>query len=436
VVNGQVHGDFGRQTLTGNIVGLDNIGRDILAYIDFSSLNGATLTDTFKSNRSYINVDKPLGKKVRDEVFDLFQGNETLQQYEEERKRSRRKREHDERDIQTVESILEGNPHLSQFFGSFGSVFPSLLSNDGEGATVGVTEEEIEKPPTESDGEEKEWVDLKYIPTMLDILQKTKQTGEPVEWDGGETEGERFGKEVPIDSSGWVKFRLDAQNDYFTREREHGKLNVIPDEMVVDTELVNGIFGVRVEPFDNASPGDTYTVTVEVTRPNSEPLAGEFKVKCVEEREPRTRKKSDPEQEPDNESELLKAISKPDVQLVERDEWGNEFNEDIIVSIEGTDSRDFTYYINVDAAPLVSFRERKKINDAGKTIINEEWAAIVFYMTLGSYMKWSVPIDQKRRENGLDTILDEDLLPGSSQERKDDSLMPSEDDVKRVVSKI
>ena len=436
VVNGQVHGDFGRQTLTGNTVGLDNVGKDILAYIDFSSLNGATLTDTFQSNRSYINADKPLGKKVRDEVFDIFQGNETLQQHEEKRKRSRRKREHDERDIQTVESILEDNPHLSQFFGSFGSVFPSLLSSDGDGAAIGVTEEEIEKPPTRSDGQEKEWVDLKYIPTTLDILEKIEQTGEPVEWNGGETGGEQFIKEIPIDSSGWVKFKLNARNSYFTREREHGELNVIPNEMVVDTELVNGILGVRVEPFDNASPGDTYTVTVEVTRPNSEPLAGEFKVKCVEEREPRTTQKPDPEEEPDNESELLKTIGKPDIQLVERDEWGNEFNEDVIVHIEGRDPRDFTYYVNVDAAPLVSFRERKKLNDAGRTIINEEWAAIVFYMTLGSYMKWSVPIDQKRRENGLNTILDEDLLPDSRQERENDPPTPDEDDIERVVNEL
>lgn len=436
VVNGQVHGDFGRQTLTGNTVGLDNVGQDLLVFIDFSSLNGATLTDTFQSNRSYINVDKPLGKRVRDEVFDLFQGNETLQQYEEKRKRSRRKREHDERDIQTVESILENNPHLSQFFGSFGSVFPSLTNADGEEMEVGLAEDEAEGKTTGSNGEDKEWIDLKYVPTTLDILKRVKQSGEPVEWESSEIEDEQFIKEIPANSSGWVKFKLDAKNDYFTREREHGELNVVPDEMVIDTELVNGILGVRVEPFDNASQGDTYTLSVEVTRPNLESLTSEFKVKCVEKREPRTQKTPDPEQNSNNTSELLKAIGKPNIQLIEREDWGDEFNKDVIVHVEGSDPREFTYLVNVDAAPLVSFRERKDLNAAGEQIINEEWAAIIFYMTLGSYMKWAVAIDQKRRENGVSPILDDDLLPSSRQDRGSDPLMPSEDDIERVVSEL
>jgi len=437
VVNGQVHGDFGRQTLTGNTVGLDNVGKDILAYIDFSNLNGATLTDTFQSNRSYINDDKPLGQRVRDEVFDLFKGNETLEQYEEERKRSRRKREHDERDIETVESILEDNPHLSQFFGSFGSIFPSLTdAEDDDGVPVGVEEEEEDdgSPPTPGPDEQEDWVDLKYIPTTLDLLEKVKQSGEPVEW-GGDTEDDQFVKEVPVESSGWVKFKLDAENDYFTRQREHGELNVLPDEMVVDTELVNGILGVRVEPFKNASPGDTYTVTVEVTRPDSDALTDEFKVECVEKQD-RKDSKPDPEEEPENESELLKAIGKPDIELVSRDEWGEEFNEEVIVYLEGHDPRDFTYFVNEDAAPLVSFRERKNLNEDGETIINQEWAAIVFYMTLGSYMKWAVAVDQKLRENGMEPFLDDDLLPDSQEERERDPLMPNEDDVESVINNL
>jgi hypothetical protein len=131
---------------------------------------------------------------------------------------------------------------------------------------------------------------------------------------------------------------------------------------------------------------------------------------------------------------LLKAIGKPDIELVSRDEWGEEFNEEVIVYLEGHDPRDFTYFVNKDAAPLVSFRERKNLNADGATIINQEWAAIVFYMTLGSYMKWAVAVDQKRHENGMTTILDDNLLPDSQEEREEDPLMPNEDDVERVIN--
>lgn len=437
VVNGQVHGDFGRRTLTGNRVGLDNVGEDILAYIDFSRLNGTTLTDTFQSNRSYINDDKPLGQLVRDEVYDMLQGNDTLKQYEKERKRHRRKREHEERDIQTIESILEDNPHLTQFFGSFGEIFPSAGGSAAGGMPVGTTEEEKLSTSTTSTGGTEDWIDLQYIPTTLDVLKKVKQTGEPVEWDGGETGTEPFVKEVAVESTGWVKFKLDAENDYFTRQREHGNLNVVPDEMVVDTELVGGILGVRIEPFDNASPEDMNTVTVEVTRPNEPSLKEEIKVKCIEKSEPSPRKKPDTEQNADEQSDLMKAIGEPDIDLVKCDEWEDYgFNEETIVNIVGKDPRDFTYEVNVDAAPIASFRSRKSLNADGEDIVNDQWAAIIFYMTLGSYMKWAIAIDQKLRQNDMPPLLDDELLPNSPEERENDPLMPNEDDVERVVDEL
>lgn len=430
VVNGQVHGDFGRRTLTGNRVGLDNVGEDILAYIDFSNLNGTTLTDTFQSNRSYINDDKPLGQQVRDEVYDLLQGNDTLEHYEEERKRHRRKREHEDRDIQTIESILEENPHLTQFFGSFGEIFPSASGSIAEGMPVRMTEEDQSTGTTET-GDTEDWIDLQYIPTTLDVLEKVKQTGEPVEWERGD---KAFVKEVAVGSTGWVKFKLDAENDYFTREREHGNLNIVPDEMIVDTELVGGILGVRIEPFDNASPGDMNTVTVEVTRPDEPSLTEEIKVECIEKPEPRTPTKPDTDQKAEEQSDLMKAIGEPDIDLVERDEWEDYgFNEETIVNIVGGDPRDFTYQVNVDAAPIASFRERKNLNADGEDIVNDQWAAIVFYMTLGSYMKWAIAIDQKLRENDMTPLLDDELLPDSPEESENDPLMPSEDDVEKVV---
>lgn len=436
VVNGQVHGDFGRRTLTGNTVGLDNVGKDILAYIDFSDQNGATLTDTFKSNRSYIDIDKPLGKKVRDEVFDMLRGNETLQQYEDERRRSRRKREHNERDIQTIESILEENPHLTQFFGSFGSVFPSITGTGEESMPVGDGKKEKRKKSPRSTGDPEDWIDLKYIPSTLDLLEKVKHTGEPVEWDDGEHGDEIFVKEIPVDSSGWIKFKLDAVNDYFTRQREHGELNIVPNEMVVDRELVSGILGIRIEPFENASPGDSNTVTVEITRPNSDPLSDQFKVEFVESRDQSTEKKPNHEKESGKESELLKTIGKPKIEYIGREDWGDEFNEDIIVHIEGRDPRDFVYRINIDAGPIASFRDRKNLNDAGVEIINDQWAAIVFYMSLGSYMKWAMAIDQKLREHDMPTILDDEILPDTPEQQSEDPLMPNEDDVEQVVAEL
>jgi hypothetical protein len=437
VVNGQVHGDFGRRALTGNRVGLDNVGKDLLVYIDFSSMNGTTLTDTFQSNRSYINDDKPLGQQVRDEVYDMLQGNETLEQYEEERKRSRRKREHDEKDIKTIESILEENPHLTQFFGSFGEHFPSVQEGRDGDLPAGVTEEGSDTTSTAGTGDTENWIDLNYVPTTLEVLKRVKQTGEPVPWDGGETGDEPFVREIPVSSTGWVKFRLDAVNDYFTREREHGERIIVPDEMVVDSELVGGILGVRIEPFDNAKPGDMYTVTVEVTRPDASALTEEFKIRCVEERDPTTTRQPDPEQEPDDASDFMRAIGEPDIDLVEQSEWEEYgFNEDTVVNIVGDDPREFTYEINVDAAPVASFRERKNLNPAGEEIVNDQWAAIVFYMALGSYMKWAIAIDRKLRENGMTPLLDDDLLPDSPEEQEQDPLLPNEDDVEQVVNEL
>ena len=434
VVNGQVHGDFGRQTLTGNRVGLDNVGKDILAYIDFSNLNGTTLTDTFQSNRSYINDDKPLGRKVRDEVYEMLQANDTLKQYEDERKRHRRKREHEERDIQTIESILKDNPHLTQFFGSFGEIFPSANGSGDDGLPIGTTEEDTQSSSNTSTGDSKDWIDLRYIPTTLKVLDKVKQTGEPIEWSGGKTGDKLFIRELALGSTGWVKLKLDAQNNYFTREHDRGDLNVVPDSMVVDTELVSGILGVRIKPLNNASPGDTNIVTVEVTRPNAEPLTEKFKIRLTEKPDTPTINNPDNHGETEEQSDLMKAIGEPNIVLVERDDWVDyDFNEETIVNISGSDPRDFIYEINVDAAPIASFRSRKNLNVDGENIINDQWAAIVFYMALGSYMKWAVAIDNKLRENDMTPLLDDDLLPDSKEERENDHLLPNEDDVERFV---
>lgn len=357
-VNNQVHGDLGLSFVK-NRCDRYHTGKDLMAFVDFSDFGPAELTDLFKPSRDRL-TKKPMAKRLEDGMEDLIKNDPVIDEIEKARREEFTKEKKEEKLGNMLEELVERNPKLLEYL------------QDGK---------RIKKSGAGKEKQEDDFT-APFLPDEFKIIT-SKLGGEYEFWE----KEENYTLEMPVNRNSWVRFYLNAPNDFFTRQARQGMITTTPQECVRSWGLSNGQLSMQLAPLPNVEPGTAYPMTVKVKAEGMEPLEQRLTIGFVEEAEDNSTSKSDGV--PPMKS-LLESLEFPNIETVSQDEWRShwaDWDEQTPVAIEGSKSEDMTIWVNYDAGPLQNFMSRHNLRKTGKETIKETWKAGVAIYTLSTYLE-------------------------------------------------
>ncbi|MFA6145834.1 MAG: hypothetical protein WC697_00695 [Patescibacteria group bacterium] len=354
-VNGQ-----SQHTETVNFIKTDCLLPDLAPYmIVHIDLSNATYqaNKVFHTARSGV-IDIPEYAEFHKRLTDSIKGDETLKELDQEyRERKLKNAQPEDKDfLRYIGRLVKDNP-----------LFVALL-NAGE-------EIPIEKPK----GPKKEYVGS-YIPVIFDI---------------GENE-----KEIPYNRYALLRIKTDAMNNYLIRAKDRGEFHWTSSRLVQINQysLKNGYLPVRIEPVKGVKPGETDTITFELTRPNQTSLRADIKIIIGEFEEP----KINPHGIPKPPTRLALKLPKP--QPVSKDNWknfdsvygGTWTGQDIVSVVENQDG--ITVYYNNEPDILAEFSKRNPRYSSGDmmTTIKKRYIASVYLYSVAMFFDMK---DQKEKRD-------------------------------------
>ena len=331
-VNGQRHGDLSQSFLQ-NRCDKPSVGKDVLIYIDFSDVGSDVLPRLFTPSRSRLKIDEgrdPIGKELRDQLADVLKSDDRLCELEEQRRIRQYGEEQRETELEFLKNIVSQNPNLADLFpgADLGS---SSINTNGGGSEPYVLKQNV-------------------IPEVFKPIARIED-GEPI-YRSPDDDG-RHPFEVPEESHRWIRFHLNAFDDYF----EDHELQFFPRDLVRSWELANGILRVRTEVPDIASIGSQYSLTLEVVRPGGRtPLKQDLSLTVAE--SPDVGEGDEPGGGEGN------RIGLPEIRTR---------TQGPPIEITGDKNEEVTCYINVEAEPLIEFLARRPRTESDKHIVRERW---------------------------------------------------------------
>jgi hypothetical protein len=361
-VNGQVHGDLGLSFVK-NRCDRYHTGKDLMAFVDFSDLGPAELTDLFKPSRDRL-TDKPTAQRLKDGMENLIKTDPVVEEEEKRRREQFTKEKREEKLGNMLEELVDRNPQLLDYL--------------QEGSR-------INKVDT---GEQKNGSDYTapFIPDKFKIIT-SKLGGEYEFWE----KQENYTIEVPVNRNSWVRFFLNAPNDFFSRENRCGFLTATPQECVRSWGLSDGQLSVQLRPLPNVEAGTSYPMTIKVGADGMEPLQQQFTLRFTEEVDGTSTSQND-------DVPPIESLEFPEIQTVNQDDWDShwgDWDEQTPVQIEGTKSENMTIWVNYDAGPLLNFMSRHNLRKTGKETIKETWKAGVAIYTVSTYLELKTEFEEE-----------------------------------------
>lgn len=350
-VNGQVHGDKGLSFIK-NRCDKYHTGKDTVAFVDFSDLGPAQLTDLFTPARDRLQ-DKPMAKRLESGMEDLLTNDERLCEIEQQRREQFTRDKRDEKMGDMLEELVDRNPALLDFL------------QDGE---------KVKSDNAGTDDRRDEF----EAPFFPDTLVQLDQNGEV--WD----KDERYTVEMPVNRNRWVSFHLNAPNDFFTRDDRPGTVMVQPQDVVRSHGLTNGTWTIQLRALEAATPGMTMPVNIDIGAEGMDPLSAQFNIEYTEPVEEDTGAGG-----VDDDLPPVQQLDFPEIVAIQKEDWSDApepFDEDTPVRIAGSGSN-MTLYVNYDAGPVRDFLSRYNFRKTGKEAIKETWKVGVAMYAVSTYIE-------------------------------------------------
>lgn len=350
-VNGQVHGDKGLSFIK-NRCDKYHTGKDTVAFVDFSDLGPAQLTDLFTPARDRLQ-DKPMAKRLESGMEDLLTNDERLCEIEQQRREQFTRDKRDEKMGDMLEELVDRNPALLDFL------------QDGE---------KVKSDNAGTDDRRDEF----EAPFFPDTLVQLDQNGEV--WD----KDERYTVEMPVNRNRWVSFHLNAPNDFFTRDDRPGTVMVQPQDVVRSHGLTNGTWTIQLRTLEAATPGMTMPVNIDIGAEGMDPLSAQFNIEYTEPVEEDTGAGG-----VDDDLPPVQQLDFPEIVAIQKEDWSDApepFDEDTPVRIAGSGSN-MTLYVNYDAGPVRDFLSRYNFRKTGKEAIKETWKVGVAMYAVSTYIE-------------------------------------------------
>lgn len=358
--NGQTHGDQG-QTFIKRRCNLRRISNDTLIVIDFTDIDDADVVDLFKPSRDRLQNKEP-AKVLKSELEEIISENEMLREEEERRKNKDIKEETEELEEDILDDLLERNTSLKGYLKA-GKKVPVIDEDEGEG--------EVD-------------YEGNFYPTEFEIIKKYQSRTEYQLWNSDENE-ETYIKRIPSNKTGVQKFKLDATDDFLTREKQTGSVEAEIPSIIKSKRLKHGILSLRLDPPEGLSSGDALSLKLTVTPADTATgeLTQTVKIQITDPVEKTSRPK--PESDDDKKSG---GFELPDATWVPENDWDKHgFDEHSIIRLEPGPDGEITLFINEDAAPLVNFRKRNNLQPSGKKYVKNTYKLGVILYSVGQYME-------------------------------------------------
>lgn len=383
-VNGQAHAYERRSFLTGKRgCGYDHIGKDLIVFMDLSDVGNKQRHDRrdffelFSPSRDQMG-ETEIAQQLHDELQYALEDDDALQAEEKRRRDELITEEHNEQEIELMESLLNQNPSMRKYFS---------------------TGERVEASGTTREPDGGEYTAPRY-PTQFDIIETRRRDGDHDLWD--EANG-MYTHEQPTNRARTILFELNAPNDYFDRASDPGGFD-LHGANTKRWSVNRGVLSVTVKPAAGARVDETERVTALVERPYSDPLRRTFTVKYTEPINPKTNptgdkalpSHADPLDIPNIVSVYETAVNDADVEWDDMD-WAIDggWGQNDVVAIQ-EHNEEYSVFVNMDAAPLHHFNQSKNLTDQGEKYVQTVWRMGIMFYSLAEYIE----LDRSDRDPG------------------------------------
>jgi hypothetical protein len=270
-INGQTHASKGEYFLKS--LGYSKVASDAVVIVEFDDLANLGMVSMFGASRDTLK-DSPQANKFIDALEDVLEGSDLLGA-EEERRRARRGSTDPVTNTETFADFIERNPEIGNYMTTGERIAAPRVrpSDDGREDQSPVTGDDSLADHTDTgDGGEEDasgnatGPSAPKLPTYLTpIRDYAPGTGDHELWDT--TDGV-MSVEMPVNGRATIRFATDAQSDYLTREVLSGEITVSPSAQLHAVELQDGLLTLTLTPGTDATPGEDFALTVELSRPD------------------------------------------------------------------------------------------------------------------------------------------------------------------------
>jgi len=369
-LNGQNMGElknhiFDRKTLKN----LKNLKKSVLILCDFSLLGNDFRHQIFAPSRDRLRKDTDFYMAFEDALISHISKDPYLRELSNRRfNEEMQDRTKDNRDLEDIIlQVIKSDPTLNDILGSGNS--------------------KIKSPLRDIDKDKKNEFKGLPFPTFFESLKGFSKD---------------HPKEVKIeDKSFMLKFKTDAENQYFHRPTDNGTFTLLKNGTPIfdhHSNLHNGNFILHVNDIEehfnlktNPNLRDVARFQWIVNDPSRvDPFRGEFYVTAIKGKS-RSGKSSKTPKSPEQ-------LKLPNIKLVKRDGWNNDngFDENSALYINGGGEKRI-FYINLDNKYLLNEIRKKPDSDLMLTKSWEIALALLGLTKISSYKKFKNNYDLESR---------------------------------------
>ena len=334
LVNGQVHGQFAGEFVSRNLK-FDYIRDHILVSVDSTGIDRSVAEDLFMPSRDRLRKNEHYDE-IRSALAQELSNHQGLKDLNAARRKERVDNTcNTSSDIaEMVNKLIRSDPGLANLFGIGGNIITSVGPGIGE--------------PFKG----------RRFPTYFHLVKEPKKR--------------ILRKQCPVNRTVKVEFKTDAENDYFDRAAEPGKIQIDPGvDLIEASNLWNGTFTVRFRVPWDAQPGDVTRVRFavsDVERVAKGPFVSEFELVATpnvqnqvvgDEKEPQL-----PDSRPiPNDSKPEPSLRLPEPIPVKKEGWSKNLGIEgpyDAFRIKAAPDGGYDFYVNEDCAWLLTELSNKK----------------------------------------------------------------------------
>ena len=377
-IHGQTHGYLTKYFFERKTVGMNYLSDSILVIIDCSKIDRRKQEDLFMNSRDRLGSG-PLQSDIERQLEDIIKNHQGLKALRERRRR------------EVVKNKLKDSKPLADVLQNIIKKSPSLLSLFKQGVR-------IKNPFKFTDVTEQEKFKGKIFPTYF-TLAKEYSNKNP--------------KFCHINMRFRIQYETDAENDYFNRDKDPGKLTLKTDETFIEDyslNLWNGLATLTIGIPQGSKIGDILCFNAEVVDVTRvEPFSGEFFIKIDQPQKKsegnKGKRKKPPSTKSGKDRQKPTYLDIPNSIEIRRDEWEKHgFDEKSALKVEyAGEELGYDFFINMDNVYLqLEIKDNYKI-DPKLMESRFEYGMILLGISLLNY-------DEKRNKiKEADSKKDEDI---------------------------
>lgn len=342
-INGQTHTTLPQTFFSSKKTNMEYIADSILIVADCSKLRPRLQLDLFKTSRDR-HMICPLFRQIEDNLREIIREHPGLDELK------------NHRQAEDVRNKIINNKQLEMTINKIIKKSPILTKILLQGKRISNPFKPIDKLGTKK-------FKQKNFPTHFELIKPYPKTHPKI---------------CCINSKFRIQYSTDAENEYFTRDKDKGYFEIkCNGKNCIDKtwSLWEGIFNLNVKIPQEFVIGDILHFETEVSDISQiEPFNSEFNIIISEEYSKKNSKKysSERKQKTDSSEKGLNKITSqddlaiPDIREVRSDEWNkfgmNKFSSLIIKEIDANINH-YRFFINIDNIHLLSeIKNSSKIN--------------------------------------------------------------------------